>query len=170
VAISPDELASVEEAIYDQSFRTLDEQARVLEGLRTRAGTLVGAATVTTAFVGGLASTGSENARLDALSWVAVGLYVSVIVLSLLIYAPSHRWVSGHHPRRLLSVYVEAAPPASLSHFRQAIAYYNGRTSTRIVVNWRACRHCFSRLWCSLWPISSSGSRCLRHEMADQDP
>jgi len=24
-------------------------------------------------------------------------------------------------------VYVEAAPPASLSHFRQAIAYYNGR-------------------------------------------
>jgi hypothetical protein len=127
VAALLDELASIEEAIYDQSFRMLDDQARLLDGLRTRAGTLVGAATVTTAFVGGLASTGSMNPTLDALSWVAVGLYVSVIVLSLVIYAPSRRWVSGHHPRRLLSVYVDAAPPASLSHFRQAIAYYNGR-------------------------------------------
>ena len=49
MATASGDLASIEEAIYDQSFRILDEQARVLEGLRARAGTLVGAATVTTA-------------------------------------------------------------------------------------------------------------------------
>jgi hypothetical protein len=39
-----DDLAAVEAAIYDQSFRALDEQARVLEGLRARAGALVAGA------------------------------------------------------------------------------------------------------------------------------
>ena len=52
-----DDLAALEAAIYDQSFRTLDEQARVLEGLQTRAGTLVGIANVTTAFLGGITLT-----------------------------------------------------------------------------------------------------------------
>jgi hypothetical protein len=128
MASAPEELASIEEAIYDQSFRTLGEQARVLEGLRARAGTLIGAATVTTAFVGGLTvSRGSENPRLDALSWVAIGLYAAVVVLSLLISATSRKWIFVHHPRRLLSEYVEPGPPKSLSHFRRSIAYYNGR-------------------------------------------
>jgi hypothetical protein len=36
-----DDLAAVEAAIYDQSFRALDEQARVLDALRARAGALV---------------------------------------------------------------------------------------------------------------------------------
>jgi hypothetical protein len=73
--MAPEELASVEEAIYDQSFRTLDEQARVLEGLRARAGTLVGVATVTTAFVGGLThmSSGSKGPGLDVVSWARAG-------------------------------------------------------------------------------------------------
>jgi hypothetical protein len=122
VAALLDELASIEEAIYDQSFRVLDDQARLLEGLRTRAGTLVGAATVTTAFVGGLASTGSMNPTLDALSWVAVGLYVSVIVLSLVIYAPSRITWTPHHPRR------------SRIFDRRSRTTAEG-TSTRIVVN-----------------------------------
>jgi hypothetical protein len=32
-----DDLTAVEAAIYDQSFRALDEQARVLDALRARA-------------------------------------------------------------------------------------------------------------------------------------
>jgi hypothetical protein len=50
-----DDLAALEAAIYDQSFRALDEQARVLDVLRSRAGTLVAGASVATAVLGGLA-------------------------------------------------------------------------------------------------------------------
>ena len=47
-----DDLAAVEAAIYDQSFRALDEQARVLDALRARAGALVASASVATALLG----------------------------------------------------------------------------------------------------------------------
>ena len=72
----------MEAAIYEQSFRALDEQARVLDGLRARAGTLVSLATVTTAFVGGLAATSprAPSPKLSVVAWVAIALYLSVVV------------------------------------------------------------------------------------------
>src|SRR5919198_4968076 len=51
-----DDLVALEAAIYDQSFRALDEQARILDALRARAGAVVAGANVATAFLGGLAS------------------------------------------------------------------------------------------------------------------
>ena len=118
----------MEAAIYEQSFRALDEQARVLDGLRARAGTLVSLATVTTAFVGGLAATSQRapSPKLSVVAWVAIALYLSVVVLSLLISSPGRSWVFAHHPHRLLSVYLENDRPESLSAFRRTIAYYNG--------------------------------------------
>src|SRR5438105_10635619 len=96
--VPSEDRAAMEAAIYEQSFRALDEQARVLDGLRARAGSLVGAATVATAFVGGLAAT-SERApspKLSVVAWVAIALYLSVVVLSLLISSPGRSWVFAH--------------------------------------------------------------------------
>ncbi len=47
------DVSALEAAVDDQSFRTLDEQAKVLDGIRSRAGGLVAVASVATAFVGG---------------------------------------------------------------------------------------------------------------------
>ncbi|HYZ76925.1 MAG TPA: hypothetical protein VE596_06075 [Gaiellaceae bacterium] len=131
--VPPDDLAAVEEAIYDQSFRTLDEQARILEGLRSRAGTLASVATLTTGFVGGLASMlrGTQHSSHGTLRWIAVALYLLVIVLSLLIASPSHRWAFGHHPERLLAVYTDPRHSRTLAEFRCTIASYNGRNCER---------------------------------------
>ena len=130
---APDDLPSIEEAIYDQSFRALEEQARVLEGVRARAGTLAGVATVTTGFVGGLTSTsgGMHGSSPGALAWIAVALYMLVIVLSLLIASPSRRWALGHHPEQLLAVYGDAGHSKGLAEFRRTIASYNGRNYER---------------------------------------
>jgi hypothetical protein len=129
----PDDLSAIEEAVYDQSFRSLHEQARVLEGVRSRAGTLAGVATVTTGFVGGLASMsrGTEHSSPGTLAWIAVALYMVVIVLSLLIASPSRRWAFGHHPEPLLAVYVDPRHSKTLSEFRRTIAFYNGRNYER---------------------------------------
>jgi hypothetical protein len=83
-----DDLAEVEAAIYDQSFRALDEQARVLDALRARAGTLVAGASVATAVLGGLAGASLSPADLDPSSWAAIGLFVGVVLLSLVVVSP----------------------------------------------------------------------------------
>jgi hypothetical protein len=120
-----DDLAALEAAIYDQSFRALDEQARVLDALRARAGALVAGASVATAFLGGLAGT-TQTGRLDALTWTAIGLFVVVLLLSLLVATPWANWVFSHNPHRLLAAYLNVEPPASLAKYRRTITYYNG--------------------------------------------
>jgi hypothetical protein len=135
--VSAVDLEGVEGAIYAESFRTLDEQAKVLDGLRARAGTLVGVANVATAFVGGLALTrhpvveligghATTHPRVGAVGWAAIALYVAVMLLAFLTYAPSRNWVFTHHPHGLIGAYLDPGPPVSLSEFRRTIAYYNG--------------------------------------------
>jgi hypothetical protein len=122
-----DDLAAVEAAIYDQSFRALDEQARLVEAVRARAGALLAGASVATALLGGLAGASASYGHLDSMSWVAIGLYVGVVVLSLFMVSPRTNTAVAHHPNRLLRSYLNREPPASLREYRRAIAFYNGR-------------------------------------------
>jgi hypothetical protein len=124
-----DDLAAVEAAIYDQSFRALDEQARVLDALRARAGALAAGASVATAVLGGLAgaSHSALDARLHPASSTATGLFVGVLLLSLFVVAPRRNTALSHHPHQLIRTYLNREPPASLAEYRRAIAFYNGR-------------------------------------------
>ena len=124
-----DDLAAVEAAIYDQSFRALDEQARVLDALRARAAALLASATVATALLGGLAGVTrpAAHARLDPPSWFAIGLFVSVVLLSLFVMTQTAKAAFSHHPNRLVEAYLNHEPPISLGEYRRTIAYYNGR-------------------------------------------
>jgi hypothetical protein len=131
-----DDLAALEAAIYDQSFRALDEQARVLDALRTRAGALAASASVATALLGGLAGARqpADHARLDLPSWVAIGLFVGVVLLSVFVMSRKGRTAFSHHPDRLVDAYLNHEPPVSLGEYQRAIAFYNGRnfdTNTR---------------------------------------
>jgi hypothetical protein len=129
VMAAPEDLAAIEAAIYDQSFRALDEQARVLDALRARAGALVAGASVATALLGGLAGAARPDvhAQLDSMSWVAIGLFVAVLLLSLFLMTPGTTPVFSHHPHLLMSAYLNRRPPLSLADYRSAITYYNGR-------------------------------------------
>jgi hypothetical protein len=151
-----DDLAEVEAAIYDQSFRALDEQARVLDALRARAGALVAGANVATAFLGGLVgATGpSTPTRLDTSSWAAVALFAAAVLLSLIVMTPRPKWVFLHHPHRMIDQYLAAEAPVSLRHYRRAITYYNGES---IDANARQLRWLFRTL--------SAASVCLASEV-----
>jgi hypothetical protein len=104
-----DDLAAVEAAIYDQSFRALDEQARVLDALRARAAALLASASVATALLGGLAGVTrpAGHARLDPPSWAAIGLFVSVVLLSLVVMTRTAWAAFAHHPHRLAAALPE---------------------------------------------------------------
>ena len=160
-----DDLAAVEAAIYDQSFRALDEQARVLDALRARAGALVASASVATALLGGLASARrpAEHARLDLPSWIAVGLFIGVILLSLLVMTRKGRTAFSHHPHRLVEAYLTHRRLVSLGEYRRAITFYNGRNFDANARQLRAlfrafavasvCLGCELVVW--LWALAS---------------
>lgn len=72
--------------VYDEARYGIDRQQAVVEALRARAGTLFAAASLVTAFLGGQALRGESD--LDVLAWVAIGAFVALFALVLLILWP----------------------------------------------------------------------------------
>lgn len=73
---------------YDASVRAIQDQAGVLDSLRTRAGTVFAAAALVSSFLGGQAL--RESAHLDvwSLTTVAIAAFVVSALLTLLILWP----------------------------------------------------------------------------------
>jgi hypothetical protein len=70
---------------YDEAKRALDEQERVVAELRSRAGTLIAAAAITTSFLGGRIL---SSHHLHPLAWAAIGCFAFVgITLLVLLWA-----------------------------------------------------------------------------------
>jgi len=106
--------------VYDESTRTLRQQFDLLDGLRSRAGTLLAAASLATAFLSAQA-----HAELDALVWAAVGLFCLVIALALIILMP-WRLTFAHDPHLLIAIHLEPGPPSSIEALYRDLSYWNG--------------------------------------------
>lgn len=139
----------MDRAIYDESFRTLAEQAKVLEGLRSRATAVAAIANVATAFIGGLALSAENDTGLGSLEWLAIGLFCLAPGASLGVLVPSTTLVFWHHPHGLLGEYLGSSPLPTLSEFRRSLAYVNGRHFERNDVHLR-------RLTMLLWSATIS--------------
>jgi hypothetical protein len=73
---------------YDASVRAVQDQAGVLDGLRTRAGTVLAAAALVSSFLGGQALRLSAHLDVWSLTTVAVSAFVGSALLALLILWP----------------------------------------------------------------------------------
>src|SRR4051794_20547962 len=96
----------VERVLYEESVRTIDGQRELLEGVRARAGTLLATAFVATAFFGVQAL---DHRPLGALEWGATGLFLVVVVSTLIVLTP-WRLQLTHHPHSLIEYHLETAP------------------------------------------------------------
>jgi len=118
-----------ERVVYEESVRTIAQQRELLDGLRSRSGTLLGAASIATAFLSAQALRGQTS--LGSLAWAAIVLFCAVIVLALAILIPWH-WTFAHHPHALIGVHIEweDAPqdwrPSTVSEIYRDITYWNG--------------------------------------------
>lgn len=81
---------SPEEVAYNEALRSITQQQGVLDGLRSRAGTLFASASIATSFLGGLAL---QDTAVHGLGWVAVGAFVGMALCSILILWPRWGWV-----------------------------------------------------------------------------
>ncbi len=78
---------------YEASLHAIEDQANVIESLRSRAGTVFAATALVTSFLGGFALAADERRRgLDVSLWsgpaLAIGLFVLLAVLTLAILWP----------------------------------------------------------------------------------
>lgn len=70
---------------YDEAIRGLEEQQAVVNNLGTRAGVLISGAAIATSFLGGQALT---DGSATCWSWVAIGCFGGLAVMTLIILAP----------------------------------------------------------------------------------
>lgn len=73
---------------YDASVRAIQDQAGVLDGLRTRAGTVLAAAALVSSFLGGQALRESTHLELLSLTTAAICAFALSALLALLILWP----------------------------------------------------------------------------------
>jgi hypothetical protein len=78
------------ELAYEASIRAIEDQAAVVESLRSRAGTIFAATALVTSFFGGQALThaGRSPVRLLSFTTGAIGLFVAVASLTLAMLLP----------------------------------------------------------------------------------
>ena len=119
-----------ERIVYEESVRTLAQQKEVLDGLRARAGTLLAAVSVATAF---LSTQALDTPELGALAWSAIVLFCLVVLLSLVVLVTvPWGWTFAHHPHLLIGIHLDSdSPPpgwqpSTPSEIYRNISYWNG--------------------------------------------
>jgi hypothetical protein len=133
LAVHPGSIASSEpdpEAFrlaYEEAKRGLDDQEQAVVELRSRAGTLIAAAAITTSFFG---SQALRN-HVHFMSWIAIGCFVALGVSVLVILWPRRDWEFALSPERFISTYLEPADgaPLALPLIHRDLALHMGRSA-----------------------------------------
>lgn len=89
---------------YKESVRAWAHQSSVLDELRSRAGTLIAAASVSSAFLGAATIRGSHS--LDDGSVAAIVVFGVVVALCIYVLWPAKDWVFVHNAGHLLHRYL----------------------------------------------------------------
>jgi hypothetical protein len=88
----------------EEARRALEDQERTVVELRTRAGTLIAAAAITTSFFGGPSLAHDE---INAAAWAAIAAFVGLGVAMLVIVWPRRDWEFSLAPSEFIATYLE---------------------------------------------------------------
>jgi hypothetical protein len=104
--------------IYEESLRGLSVQGAVVDELRNRAGILLSAAGVSSAFLG--AADLAHHEAFGTLTIAALGVFGIVIALCVYVLWPVDNWVLVHNGKALLKAYID--PDVSIDDMYRHIA------------------------------------------------
>jgi hypothetical protein len=149
---------SIEEPSYQPTADALAEQERSLSGLRTRAGTVLAAASISGSFLGAKANHGS----LDVFAALALGAFVLCLARAIWILLPHHLVFAFRAETRCSR---ERPPGACMTSLRPIAPLGSGSSpsSTRTATESRLCPTWFTisgallALEVILWTVSVAG-------------
>jgi hypothetical protein len=84
---------------YEEALRGVVQQQAVLTDVRGRAATMLGVASISTSFLGGLAL---RDQKPIGWSWLAIGAFVAVGLLTIWILLPRRGWTFRMSARSLI--------------------------------------------------------------------
>jgi hypothetical protein len=110
---------------FEEAKRALDDQERVLDGLHTRAATLVAAAALVTSFFGGQVL---HTGHVPAFGWIALAFFVALAVCVLIVLGPGRDWEFDVSPASLIRTYLEpaAGDPTPVPGIHRDLALHMG--------------------------------------------
>jgi len=111
-------MSTPEELAYTESAGALDQQASVLDELRSRTGILLAGASIVASFLGAEALRDSE---LDGLAGLGLLAFVAVVGLCVCILWP-RRWVFAMGAKVLLEDWVDTERPGGLAAMQRHVA------------------------------------------------
>lgn len=106
--------------VYEEALRGIAQQQTSVEGLRARVGTLLSAASISTAFLGAQALANRTPGRWG---WLAMVSFVAVVGASIAIMWP-YEWIFRRSPKALLSDYIEHDQPLALAAIHRDLAIH----------------------------------------------
>lgn len=105
---------------YDEAVRALSDQRIGMDSVRSRAGLLLSAASVTTSFLG---ARSFEAGALSPISWSALTSFISMALVSLAILLPPQGEFSAD-AREVIDAYIEAPEPALIGRLHRDLALH----------------------------------------------
>jgi hypothetical protein len=137
--------------VFEESVRAITQQEAALDGSRARTGTLLAAASITTAFIGGEAL--AREAELVLSAWAAIISFCVVGALAIAILWP-WTWRFSHDASVLIEDHLEVPQRSQAEQLQLFLARTNDG-------NWDANQRKLERLfWCF-----RVGSLCLAAEV-----
>jgi hypothetical protein len=115
--------------VYEEATGALAQQERTLEGLRSRAGTLISATAISTSFLGGLAV--SEKG-LGYGAWVALAAFAGIILLALASILPLWLWSFETSAANLVEMLEGTDPPSQEQLWRDLALYAEKSYDTKM--------------------------------------
>jgi hypothetical protein len=97
------------ELAFREGLRANTQQQAALDGLHSKAGTLLAVASIVTSFLGGLAL---GDGGLTVLGWLAIGLFLVAAGLIVSVLLPRGGWYFSSRPTVIIRGYVEDHPSA----------------------------------------------------------
>jgi hypothetical protein len=91
--------------VFSESVRALQDQATVVDGLRSRAGMLVSVTALVTSFFSGFAQ--GHPKHLDLWGWIATALFVAIAGISVWVLWPREKWAFTVYPTVLVRDYLD---------------------------------------------------------------
>jgi hypothetical protein len=106
---------------YEAAIRFLDQQASVVDDLRSRAGILLSAASVATGFLAGVAL--ADDRSLSLWGWGATIAFIVLAGLCVWVLWPRHNWLFSPNPKTLVDHYVDPEG-VTLAQAQRKLALY----------------------------------------------
>jgi hypothetical protein len=132
--LGPAMAETTEEIVYGEAIRAITEQQGVLDGLRSRTGILLAAASIVTSFLGGEAL--REESAIHGLEWFGLGSFAAVTVLSMVILVPWRGWKFAMSAKVLIEDHVdveERNSPRDLSRFlAERLDEYHDKNASKL--------------------------------------